>query len=125
MCPTGVIVGCAEGWTVADELGRAGAYAVVTPRYRRDKSEELVRPGGSSIENAALLHRAGVQPDGFELALAMEEDQPPADDFDAIPVALLRLATDGRICRANAGHVLAENAHGVEAFIVAFHVLFL
>ena len=56
-----VIVGCAEGWTVADELGRAGAYAVVTPRYRRDKSEELVRPGGSSIENAALLHRAGVQ----------------------------------------------------------------
>jgi imidazolonepropionase-like amidohydrolase len=56
-----VLVGCAEGWTVADELGRAGAYAVVTPRYRRDKSEELVRPGGSSIENAAILHRAGVQ----------------------------------------------------------------
>lgn len=56
-----VIVGCAEGWTVAGELGRAGAYAVVTPRYRRDKSEELVRPGGSSIENAAILHAAGVQ----------------------------------------------------------------
>ena len=56
-----VIIGCAEGWTVADELGRAGAYAVVTPRYRRDKEEQLVRPGGSSIENAELLHRAGVQ----------------------------------------------------------------
>jgi len=56
-----VIVGCAEGWTVADELGRAGAYAVVTPRYRRDKEEQLVRPGGSSIENAARLYRAGVQ----------------------------------------------------------------
>jgi imidazolonepropionase-like amidohydrolase len=56
-----VIIGCAEGWTVADELGRAGAFAVVTPRYRRDKEEQFVRPGGSSIENAALLHKAGVQ----------------------------------------------------------------
>jgi imidazolonepropionase-like amidohydrolase len=56
-----VIVGCTEGWTVAGELGRAGAYAVVTPRERSDKSEELVRDGGSSIENAAILHAHGVQ----------------------------------------------------------------
>jgi imidazolonepropionase-like amidohydrolase len=56
-----VIDGCVEGWTVAEELGRAGAIAVVTPRTRRDKSEELVRPGGSSIENAAILRRHGVQ----------------------------------------------------------------
>ncbi len=56
-----VIEGCGEGWTVADELGRAGAYAVVTPRYRRARSENLVRAGGSSIENAAKLHAAGVQ----------------------------------------------------------------
>lgn len=69
-----VIFGCVEGWTVADELGRAGAYAVVTPRARSPKDETLVRPGGSSIENAALLHRAGVQVaivpanTGFELS---------------------------------------------------------
>lgn len=56
-----VIVGCTEGWTVAGELGRAGAYAVVTPRTRDDKSEEFVREGGSSIENAAILHEHGVQ----------------------------------------------------------------
>ena len=56
-----VIVGCTEGWTVAGELGRAGAYAVITPRERDDKSEELVREGGSSIENAAILHEHGVQ----------------------------------------------------------------
>jgi imidazolonepropionase-like amidohydrolase len=56
-----VINGCVEGWTVADELGRAGAIAVIVPRARRDKPENLVRPGGSSIENAAILHRAGVQ----------------------------------------------------------------
>ena len=56
-----VIQGCVEGWTVADELGRAGAYAIVTPRFRNDKSETLVRDGGSTIENAAILHRSGVQ----------------------------------------------------------------
>ena len=55
-----VIEGCVEGWTVADELGRAGAMAIVTPRDRRPKDELLVRDGGSSIENAAVLHRAGV-----------------------------------------------------------------
>ncbi len=56
-----VIEGCEEGWTVADELGRAGAYAILTPRSRMPKEEHLVRPGGSSIENAALLHKSGVQ----------------------------------------------------------------
>ncbi|TDJ72251.1 MAG: hypothetical protein E2O39_07060 [Planctomycetota bacterium] len=56
-----VIEGCAEGWTVADELGRAGAYAIVTPRSRRTKDEKLTHDAGSSIENAAILHRAGVQ----------------------------------------------------------------
>jgi imidazolonepropionase-like amidohydrolase len=55
-----VIDGCGEGWTVAEELGRAGAMAIVTPRYRRSRNESLVRDGGSSIENAAILHRAGV-----------------------------------------------------------------
>lgn len=55
-----VIEGCVEGWTVADELGRAGAMAIVTPRDRRPKDELLARDGGSSIENAATLHRAGV-----------------------------------------------------------------
>lgn len=56
-----IISGCIEGWTVADELGRAGAMAIVTPRDRRARSESLVREGGSSIENAAILHRHGVQ----------------------------------------------------------------
>jgi imidazolonepropionase-like amidohydrolase len=56
-----VIEGCAEGWTVASDLGRAGAYAIVTPRDRRPKDELLVADAGSSIENAAILHRCGVQ----------------------------------------------------------------
>ena len=56
-----VIVGCLEGWTVADELGRAGATAIITPRDRRDADETLVRQSGSTIENAAILHEHGVQ----------------------------------------------------------------
>ncbi|MBL8863704.1 MAG: amidohydrolase family protein [Planctomycetes bacterium] len=55
-----VVEGCQEGWTIADELGRAGVRAVVTPRARRTKDERQVFDGGSSIENAAILHRAGV-----------------------------------------------------------------
>jgi len=56
-----VITGCREGWVVADQLGRAGAMAVITPRNRRSKNENLVADGGSSIENAAILHAHGVQ----------------------------------------------------------------
>lgn len=56
-----IINGCREGWVVADELGRAGAMAIVTPRDRRVRSEALARDGGSSIENAAILYRHGVQ----------------------------------------------------------------
>jgi len=56
-----VIAGCREGWVVADQLGRAGAMAILTPRTRRSKDERLVSEGGSSIENAAILHSHGVQ----------------------------------------------------------------
>ncbi len=56
-----IIVGCIEGWTVADELGRAGATAIITPRDRRDRNEMLNRESGSTIENAAILYEHGVQ----------------------------------------------------------------
>jgi imidazolonepropionase-like amidohydrolase len=56
-----VIGGCVEGWIVAEELGRAGAYAIITPRTRLDRTENLAHETGSSIENAAILHKAGVQ----------------------------------------------------------------
>ena len=56
-----VIEGAQEGWTVADELGRAGARVILTPRDRRPKDEQQAREGGTSIENAARLYNAGVQ----------------------------------------------------------------
>lgn len=68
-----VISSAQEGWTVASELGRAGAYAIVTPRDRSAKNEQLLRDGGTSIENAAILHRHGVQvavvPSGTSISL--------------------------------------------------------
>jgi len=56
-----VIDGGTEAWTVASELGRSGAAAIIKPRTRRDRAENLQRAGGSSIENAAVLHDGGVQ----------------------------------------------------------------
>ncbi len=56
-----VIEGCQEGWTVADELGRAGATAILTPRDTKRAREELQLETGSTIENAAILYRHGVQ----------------------------------------------------------------
>lgn len=54
-----IIVGAREGWTVASDLGRAGATCILSPRSRRGKDESLVRDGGSSIENAAKLYEHG------------------------------------------------------------------
>lgn len=55
-----IVEGAREGWVVADELGRAGVTAIVTPRTRRGKDERQVSEGGSSIENAAKLYQHGV-----------------------------------------------------------------
>lgn len=54
-----VIEGCQEGWTVADELGRAGARVILTARDRRSKDEQQAAAGGTTIENAAILHKSG------------------------------------------------------------------
>ncbi len=55
-----VIQGATEGWTVPRELASAGVAAIITPRSRRDRDERLVRPNGSSIEMARILHEHGV-----------------------------------------------------------------
>jgi imidazolonepropionase-like amidohydrolase len=54
------VVGGREGWTVADELGRAGLSVVVTPRARSRPDERNARDTGWTIENAARLRQAGV-----------------------------------------------------------------
>lgn len=56
-----VVFGAVEGWTVADELGRAGISCVVTPHTPRLTDERENRPNGATIENAALLYAHGVK----------------------------------------------------------------
>lgn len=55
-----VVSGAREGWTVAPEMSRAGMKAIVTPRTRVDPDDRLLRPNGSSIENAAILREHGI-----------------------------------------------------------------
>lgn len=55
-----VVRGAHEGWIVADELGRAGVSAVVSPRRNVPRDYTLNRENGSTIENAKILHDRGV-----------------------------------------------------------------
>ncbi len=55
-----VLRGAHEGWIVAPEMARAGASAMITPRVRFDRNEDVNRLNGSSIENARILAQHGV-----------------------------------------------------------------
>ncbi|HZN61658.1 MAG TPA: amidohydrolase family protein [Planctomycetota bacterium] len=56
-----VILDADEAWTMAEEIGRARCHCVVTPRRRRPADKRSNRPSGSSIEQAAILRKAGVK----------------------------------------------------------------
>ncbi|OUU23714.1 MAG: hypothetical protein CBC13_04680 [Planctomycetia bacterium TMED53] len=55
-----VFEGAEEGWIDPGVLSRTGASAVISPRARVDANNDLNRESGSSIENAKMLHDAGV-----------------------------------------------------------------
>ncbi len=56
-----VLVGVDEGWTLPEEIGRSNAYCILTPRNRVYRDRGVNRPNGSSIEQAAILRKAGVK----------------------------------------------------------------
>lgn len=56
-----VVSGAAEGWSVADRLGRAGIRAIVTPRRQSGEDPRRNQPTGSNIENPAILYQHGVE----------------------------------------------------------------
>jgi imidazolonepropionase-like amidohydrolase len=56
-----VILDADEAWTMAEEIGRARCLCVITPRRRRPADKRSNRPSGSSIEQAAILRKAGVK----------------------------------------------------------------
>jgi hypothetical protein len=55
-----VIDGAEESWIVADEIGRAGAQVILSPRAKRRPSRRLSRPTGTNIETARILYESGV-----------------------------------------------------------------
>lgn len=56
-----VILDADEAWTLAEEIGRARCLCVITPRRRRFADKRSNRLSGSTIEQAALLRKAGVK----------------------------------------------------------------
>ena len=57
-----VLTGVFEGWTVAEEIGRAQALCLFTVRgVKVHPDRRSGRPGGSSIEQAAILRKSGVR----------------------------------------------------------------
>jgi imidazolonepropionase-like amidohydrolase len=56
-----VLLDADEAWTMAEEIGRARCICVITPRRRRMADKRSNRPSGTSIEQAAILRKAGVK----------------------------------------------------------------
>ncbi|WP_265499698.1 ATP-binding protein [Paracoccus beibuensis] len=83
-----------------------GQLSDMTARALRLGNAEMELPGGEllslSCRPDAPLQVWALHPaDAGDGHVALDDDM-PQDDFDAIPVALLRLTVDGRICQANA-----------------------
>lgn len=55
-----VVWGGQEAWACAGRLGRTGTSLVISPRAKRQADSRLNRDSGWSIENAAILHAAGI-----------------------------------------------------------------
>jgi imidazolonepropionase-like amidohydrolase len=56
-----VLLDADEAWTMAEEIGRARCACVIAPRRRRLPDKRSNRLSGSSIEQAAILRKAGVK----------------------------------------------------------------
>ncbi len=56
-----VLLDADEAWTMAEEIGRARCLCVIAPRRRRLADKRSNRPSGSTIEQAAILRKAGVK----------------------------------------------------------------
>jgi len=66
-----IIEGAVEGWIVAEEIAKRDVCVIITPRQKRRPNEDISGPSGSTLENAAILKKAGVK---FAIV-------PPSPDF--------------------------------------------
>ena len=50
-----------EAWIVAEDIAKRDVRVVITPRQKRRPNEDISGPSGSTMENAAILKKAGVK----------------------------------------------------------------
>ncbi len=56
-----VLANADEAWIVAEEIAKRDVRVVITPRQKRRPNEDISGPSGSTLENAAILKKAGVK----------------------------------------------------------------
>jgi len=56
-----IVMDAVEGWIVAEEIGKRDVSLIITPRQKLRPNEEISGPSGSTLENAAMLRKAGVK----------------------------------------------------------------
>jgi imidazolonepropionase-like amidohydrolase len=56
-----IIEGAIEAWTVAEQITKHDIRLIITPRDKRRPNEFISAPSGSTLENAAILKKAGVK----------------------------------------------------------------
>lgn len=81
-----ILVNVDEGWTMPEEIGRAGASCIITPRNRVYADRSVNRPNGSSIEQAAILRRGGVKFGIIPLTPSIDLDGIAGRDLLNLPI---------------------------------------
>ncbi|MCF7974489.1 MAG: amidohydrolase family protein [Phycisphaerae bacterium] len=56
-----ILYGAVEAWTVAHEIAKRDVAVAIVPRAKQESNEDITAPSGSSLENGAILKRAGVR----------------------------------------------------------------
>jgi imidazolonepropionase-like amidohydrolase len=56
-----IIEDAIEAWVVAEEIAKHDISLIITPRDKRRPNELISAPSGSTLENAAILKKAGVK----------------------------------------------------------------
>ncbi len=56
-----IIEDAVEAWIVAEEIAKHDVRLIITPREKRRPNEYISGPSGSTLENAAILKKAGIK----------------------------------------------------------------
>lgn len=56
-----ILADAVEAWIVAEEIAKRDVRVVITPRQKQRPNEDISGPSGSTLENAAILKKAGVK----------------------------------------------------------------